>query len=115
LERRSAAEREERLVRRAWEIVPFDRGVVLWENDLHARLRAYQILEGSRPERTVVHPGVLSWEGPRRAFRARHGYDPWEGTLPEHESELAPRLARAVARAGVPVVDFREALRRAAR
>ncbi|HET9951255.1 MAG TPA: DUF2723 domain-containing protein [Candidatus Eisenbacteria bacterium] len=108
---RADAESTDRIVRAAWESIPFERGVVVWNNDLHARLRAYQILEGSHPERIVAHPGVLSWEGPRRRFQERHGFDPWDGAPPASEEALAG-LAASAARAGrMPAVDFDDAVR----
>ena len=111
LEAKRSAERTEGIVRAAWEAVPFERGLVAWNNDLEPRLRAYQLLEGSHPERLVEHPGMLSWEGPRRAFRERMGFDPWGGTLPEREADLAPRLAATAAAAGLPSLDFDDAIR----
>jgi len=108
---RRAAEKTDRVVRRAWELVPFERGIVAWNNDLLPRLRAYQLLEGSHPDRVVVHPGMLSWEAPRRRFRERHGFDPFGGSLPEREEHLSGRLGRAVAAAGVPYQDFDEVVR----
>ena len=112
-ETRDGAEATDRLVRAAWAGIPFERGLVVWNNDLYARLRAYQILEGSHPERIVVHPGVLSWPGPRRRFREAYGFDPWDGAAPTSEAGLAG-LAAASARAGrMPAVDFDDAVRAA--
>jgi hypothetical protein len=110
-EARASADETERLVRAAWAGIPFERGLVVWNNDLYARLRAYQILEGSHPDRIVAHPGVLSWPGPRRRFQEAHGFDPWDGAPPASEAALAG-LAASAARAGrMPAVDFDDALR----
>ncbi|HEU4334178.1 MAG TPA: DUF2723 domain-containing protein [Candidatus Eisenbacteria bacterium] len=111
LEAKRSAEATDRIVREAWESVPFERGLVAWNNDLEPRLRAYQLLEGSHAARVVEHPGMLSWEGPRRAFRDRMGFDPWGGGLPEREEELAARLVETAAAAGLPSLDFDDAIR----
>jgi hypothetical protein len=111
LEAKRSAEATDRIVREAWESVPFERGLVAWNNDLEPRLRAYQLLEGSHPARVVEHPGMLSWEGPRRAFRDRMGFDPWGGALPEREEELTARLVETAAAAGLPSLDFDDAIR----
>ena len=108
-----SAEETDRIVRAAWRSVPFDRGLVFWNNDLYARLRAYQILEGSRPSLLVEHPGVLSWSGPRQRFRDARGFDPWNGATPTSDAELAllPDLAEQAG--GLPALDFDSLIRRA--
>jgi len=110
---RAEAEETERVVRAAWNGIPFEHGLVAWNNDLYARLRAYQLLEGSHPDRIVENPGVLSWEGPLRRFRDRHGFDPWDGAPPQSEDALFG-LAASAARAGrMPAIDFDDAIRAA--
>ncbi|HEU4724153.1 MAG TPA: DUF2723 domain-containing protein [Candidatus Eisenbacteria bacterium] len=107
------AEETDRLVRDAWRRVPFERGLVVWNNDLYARLRAYQILEGSRPALLVEHPGVLTWPGPRRRFQEAHGFDPWNGATPTSDAMLAQLPDLAARAGGLPAIDFDVLLREA--
>jgi len=107
------AEETDRIVRSAWRSVPFDRGLVFWNNDLYARLRAYQILERNRPGLVVEHPGVLTWAGPRRRFQEARGFDPWNGTTPTSDAALADLPALAERAGGLPAIDFDVLIRRA--
>ena len=107
-----SAEETDRIVRAAWRSVPFDRGLVFWRNDLYARLRAYQILEGERPGLLVENPGVLTWAKPRARFRAIHGFDPWNGTTPASEADLAALPTLAERAGGLPALDFDDLIRR---
>ncbi len=114
LQARRSAEETDRIVRAAWRSVPFDRGLVFWNNDLYARLRAYQILEGDRPGLLVEHPGVLTWAGPRRRFQKAHGFDPWNGATPTSDADLVKLPALAERAGGLPALDFDDLIRRAA-
>ncbi|MEK7315989.1 MAG: DUF2723 domain-containing protein [Candidatus Eisenbacteria bacterium] len=114
LRARRSAEETDRIVRAAWRSVPFDRGLVFWNNDLYARLRAYQILEGDRPGLLVAHPGVLTWTGPRRRFQEAQGFDPWDGVTPTSDSDLARLPALAERAGGLPAIDFDDLIRSAA-
>lgn len=114
LQAKRSAEETDRIVRAAWRSVPFDRGLVFWNNDLYARLRAYQILEGDRPGLLVLHPGVLTWAGPRRRFQEVQGFDPWNGVTPTSDADLARLPALAERAGGLPALDFDDLIRRAA-
>ncbi|HEY6572713.1 MAG TPA: hypothetical protein VI198_05285, partial [Candidatus Eisenbacteria bacterium] len=113
LRAKRSAEETDRIVRAAWQSVPFDRGLVFWNNDLYARLRAYQLLEGSRTGLLVEHPGILTWAGPLRRFRESRGFDPWNGVTPASDSDLARLPALAEQAGGLPAVDFDLLIRRA--
>lgn len=114
LQARRSAEDTDRIVRAAWRSVPFDRGLVFWNNDLYARLRAYQILEGDRPGLLVAHPGVLTWAGPRRRFQETQGFDPWNGVTPTSDADLVKLPALAERAGGLPALDFDDLVRRVA-
>ena len=64
------------LLRRMWDALPAGPSFVVWDDDMAARLRAFQILEHRRPEAIVVQPRHLSHARPRREFTAAHGFDP---------------------------------------
>lgn len=104
----------ERLVRAAWESVPFERGVLFWRNDMYARLRAYQLLDGEKTDLYVENPGMLTWPPARAAFEERFGFDALSGLELESDADLA-RVADNVGRqTRMPVADFDELLRIAA-
>lgn len=113
LRAKRSAKETDRIVREAWRRVPFEHGLVFWNNDLYARLRAYQILERDRPALIVEHPGVLTWAGPRRRFQETHGFDPWNGATPRSDADLVllPELAERAG--GLPAVDFDDLIRAA--
>ena len=96
----------ERLVHARWRAIPFERGVVLWNNDFFCFLKGYQILDGESPGRYVENPAMLTWAPPRRAFEKRFGFDPLSGLELREDADLvliAPNIARL---GGMPVVDF---------
>lgn len=72
----------ERQVHEAWRTLPDEDAIVLWRHDMMPVLLGYQLLEGERPRLYVQDPNALTWEGPRRAFRSRFGFDPLEGLGP---------------------------------
>lgn len=115
LDSRRAVERTDRILRAAWEGVPFEKGFIYWHNDLYARLRAYQILEGSHRGRVVENPGVLTWDGPRRRFLERYGFDPWAGRMPTRDEDFAALPAITRGAREVPAIDFDDAIRAAVR
>jgi len=93
-------------IHRLWRAIPFDRGIVLWNDDHYTRLAIYQILGGERPGLDVENPSMLTWPAPRRAFLRRWGFDPLAGLELRDESALSlvpPNVARL---SPVPVIDF---------
>jgi hypothetical protein len=100
----------ERLVHAAWAQIPFERGILFWQNDMYSRLRAYQLLGGEKTSLYVENPSLLTWPGPRAAFTRRFGFDPLEGVELRSEADL-PRIADNVGRrTSLPVADFGELL-----
>jgi hypothetical protein len=81
----------DRLVHEMWLAVPADSGIVFWSNDMYAKLRQYQMLEGEKPGLTVAHGWIIYTPSVRRQFLQRYGFDPVAGiTLTPH-----PRLTPA--------------------
>ncbi|MFN8176934.1 MAG: DUF2723 domain-containing protein [bacterium] len=74
--RRNGYERFETIVHSMWEKIPFERGFVLWSDDMFARLRVYQLLDGEKPELDVINPWWLFFPATRTRFTAEHGFDP---------------------------------------
>lgn len=97
-------------VRHAWRAIPFDDGIVVWQNDWYCRLLAWQILEHDRPGLIVANPVVLTWEGPRRDFERRTGIDPLAGLALRSDADL-PMIGENIARrSNRPVIDFNQQL-----
>ena len=68
------------LLRRMWTALPPGPAFVVWDDDMASRLRAFQVLEGSRAaDVEVVQPRHLTHPRPRAAFVRRHGFDPVAG------------------------------------
>ncbi len=87
----------DRRLRELWSRIPEGPGIVLWEHDMAAVFGVYQRLEGRRPELFAGNPATLSWPKPRRAFRARFGFDPLEGLEPltrERAARVPENLSR---------------------
>jgi len=106
LEHRRRLQDVERAIRARWEAIPFERGIVLWTGDDFVRLRAWQILEGSKPDVYVESPAMLTWDPPRRAFRRRFGFDPLAGIELETDADL-PLIGANIARhTSLPLIDF---------
>jgi hypothetical protein len=105
----------DRLMRDMWASIPRERGYVIFEDDQWYRLVAFQVLEGTKRELTVVNPVHFRHAGVRRAFAARHGFDPLAQLPPAQwaaagtGAELDPLRAAMVdglARTGEPVFVF---------
>jgi hypothetical protein len=80
--RNEALARFDGLLRRMWAALPPGPSFVVWDDDMASRLRAFQLLERSRPDVEVVQPRHLTHPAPRRRFVARHGFDPAAGVAP---------------------------------
>lgn len=80
--RNEALARFDTLLRQMWAALPPGPAFVVWDDDMASRLRAFQVLERSRPEVEVVQPRHLTHPVPRRHFAARHGFDPAAGIAP---------------------------------
>jgi hypothetical protein len=102
-------------LRQMWAAVPLARGYVVWDDDMHFRLRCYQLLEGNRPGLVVVQPRQLMDDGARALFVKRHGIDPLAGGSPPRESDadtpeqvaaFADRIARGLNAGADSVVVF---------
>jgi len=102
-------------IRAAWALVPFERGVVLWDDDHVHRLLVFQLLERSRPGIDVESPSRLSWPDARAAFVKRWRVDPFGGVPVTNPEQI--RAVSAVLRVhlAAPVVDFPELLERVPR
>lgn len=113
--RRTADENRRRVradtrIREAWQRIPFERAIVTWQDDHVNRLKLYQILGGERPGLYVENPNRLTWPGPRRAFHARFGMDPFEGFAARTRDDIARLPDHLRGRTGWPLVDFPEVL-----
>lgn len=97
-------------IREAWLRIPFERAIVTWHDDHVNRLKLYQILGGERPGLYVENPNRLTWPGPRRAFHARFGMDPFEGLGARTREDIARLPDHLRGRTGWPLVDFPEVL-----
>jgi hypothetical protein len=95
-------------VRRAWSAIPYERGIVLWRNDLYSRLEAYQLLDGEKPGLFVENPNMLTWAGPRAAFARRFGFDALAGLELRTDADLAAVPGNVGRQTGLPVIDFDE-------
>jgi hypothetical protein len=69
------------LVRRMWDAIPADSAIVFWSNDMIAKLREYQLLEGDKPGITALHGITIYSPSIREEFYRRHGFDPVAGIL----------------------------------
>lgn len=83
-----------------WDIIPFERAIILFPNDMHTRLREYQLLRGEKPGLEICNPLLIVNPVTRSAFRRRHGFDPASGVpAVEPPGEAGTRLrTEAVAR-----------------
>ncbi len=97
-------------VRAAWEAIPFREAIVLWQDDMYVRLRAYQLLDGEKPGLYVENPNMLTWSGPRHAFEKRFGFDPLAQLALRTDADLAFVPMNIKRLTEVPVVDFMEVL-----
>ncbi len=93
-------------VREAFDALPFDRGVVVWNSDSYTRLVALQLLEGRKPGVIVLNGGVLTWPAARREAAKRLGFDPLEGLELRTDEDLARIAPRLAERPGLAVADF---------
>jgi hypothetical protein len=105
-ERGAAIAARDAEVRAAFRTLPFARGVVLWDSDSHARLRAHQLLDGDQRDLVVLSPAMLSWPAPRRAATRALGFDPLAGLELTSEADLARIAPHIAGRTDLPVVDF---------
>ncbi len=69
----------EALVHGMWASIPYERGFVLWADDMYARLHEYQWLRHEKPGLEVQDPWVLTHPVARARFAARFGFDPLAG------------------------------------
>jgi hypothetical protein len=102
--------RVDRRIRDAWQAIPYERAIVLWNDDHVHRLALFQALEHDHPQRTVEDPVLVSWPAERAAFRRAAGFDPLQGLdlrTPADLARIAPNIER---RAPLPVVEFGEML-----
>ena len=60
--------RIDQMLRRLWNSIPAERGLVIWNHDMVWRLRAYQLLDGEKPGLEVVNPLLFTHRWPRRRF-----------------------------------------------
>ena len=80
----------ERRVRATWSAIPFERGFVLWGDDMYHRLQGYQVLGREKPDLMVVNPLALSGPAPRRRFHDQFGFDPYDGVVVSPDLVLHP-------------------------
>jgi hypothetical protein len=93
-------------VRALWASLPRGPCLVFWEHDLATKLRAYQLLEGSRPDVYVQNPDALTWSLSRREFERRFGFDPLAGLAPLTAAKVAAIPANVNRQTRLPVVLF---------
>jgi hypothetical protein len=104
--------RADSVIRAAWTAIPFEQGIVLWNDDHSSRLRLLQLLEGSRPGLYVVNPNLLTWGPSRRQFAERLGFDPVAGVELRTRADVDRVVENVRRQATVPVVEFPEAIER---
>lgn len=101
---RTAAERRDchvaydAMLRSMWTSIPADEGIVLFADDMSARLREYQLFHGERPQLDVVNPVALGGATARAAFERRYGFDPLADARPAAGTGSAEPIADTVAR-----------------
>ena len=78
-QRVTTLERVDDLILRMWTSLPAGPGYVVWDDDMHWRLRIRQELEGDRPDLVVVNPAMVGYPGERERFIAAHHFDPYAG------------------------------------
>lgn len=76
LRRASGYRAQDRALDAMWTSVPFDRGLVVWNDDMSIHLRGYQLMRGQKPDLEIVRPVKLTHDWPRKEFTDRHGFDP---------------------------------------
>ncbi len=92
------------LLRRMWASITYERAIVIWADDMTARLRCYQILEHDKPDISVINPGGLFDPTARGRFAANFGFDPLVGlSLPTREAAAGPNGAAVLGRAVLDV------------
>lgn len=106
LEHRARLERIDTRIRAAWHSIPFERGVVIWNDDHAARLVLLQLLERDHTERLVMNPSRLSWPAERRRMTALAGFDPLEGLTLRTTDDLTAVPDHVRGLTTLPVVEF---------
>src|SRR5262249_20356087 len=76
-------------IRDAWRAIPYERAIVLWNDDHVHRLALFQALEHDHPQRIVEDPVLVSWPAERAAFRRAAGFDPLQGLDLRTRADLA--------------------------
>lgn len=101
-DRQRVYERYDGLVRSMWTALPFERGFVLWADDMSSRLRGYQVLRGEKPHVVIVNPRLVTHPVARARFRQDYGFDPAAGIaaadLPARVGAVGDSLGLRVAR-----------------
>jgi hypothetical protein len=93
-------------VREEWRSLPDAGAIVLWRHDMVPVLRGYQLLEGEKVGLYVQDPYALTYEGPRRAFTTRFGFDPVAGLEPITAAKLALIAENINRQTALPVFVF---------
>ncbi len=106
LQRRAQLERIDVRIRAAWRAVPFEHGIVLWNDDHSARLVLMQLLEHDHTERIVADPDRLTWPAARAEFTRRAGFDPLAGLSLATTADLQRIPPNIEAHATLPVIEF---------
>lgn len=93
-------------VRAAFDALPFESGVVVWNSDSYTRLVALQLLEGRKRGVVVLNGGVLTWPAARRDAAKRLGFDPLEDLELRTDEDLARIAPHLAEHPGLAVADF---------
>ena len=91
---RDETQRLDTFLRDMWDHLPMTHGYVIWNQDLSARGRLYQLLDHDRPDLTIVVPRQLMDEDTRLRFAHAHGFDPLAGAAPPTEAEADLPITR---------------------
>ena len=70
------------LLRRMWASLPDEPAFVVWDDDMAQMLRGYQLLEGDKPNLTVIAPRRLTYPHEYARFKSTYGFDPLAGLAP---------------------------------
>lgn len=97
-------------IRTAWNAIPFERGIVLWNDDHCARLVLLQLLEHQHPERVIANPSRLTWSAGRTAFERHAGFDALAGLSLRTRADLKLIPANIRRQSALPVVEFQDVL-----
>ena len=100
------------LLRRMWASLPDEPAFVVWDDDMAQMLRGYQLLEGDKPNLTVIAPRRLTYPHEYARFKSTYGFDPLAGLAPPRpgdanaEDAMLAGIEANLNRSSLPVYEF---------